>query len=84
MDAYQLPDAKGYSAMARYLAGDTLESRQECREQILSTSADDFHRFGDVLEKLNQTGRVVAMGASDAIEKARNQFPGWKQVRKII
>jgi hypothetical protein len=84
IDAYQLPDAKGYSAMARYLAGDTSESRQLWREQILSTSVDDFHRFGEVLEKLNHSGRVVAMGASDAIEKARVQYPGWKQVRKII
>ncbi|OGO28602.1 MAG: peptidase M16 [Chloroflexi bacterium RBG_16_54_18] len=84
LDAYQLPDAKGYSAMARYLVGDTLESRQQWREQILSTSAEDFHHFGEVLEKLNQSGRVVAMGASDTIEKARVQYPGWKLVRKII
>jgi hypothetical protein len=70
--------------MARYLAGDTRESRQQWREQILSTSADDFHRFGEVLEKLNHSGRVVVMGALDAIEKARVQYPGWKQVKKII
>ncbi len=42
MDAYQLPDAKGYSAMGRYLLGISDEERQQRRDQILSTSPKDF------------------------------------------
>ncbi len=42
VDAYQLPDAKGYSAMSRYLLGVTDEERQQRRDQILSTSTKDF------------------------------------------
>ncbi|XP_021282018.1 presequence protease 2, chloroplastic/mitochondrial-like isoform X3 [Herrania umbratica] len=37
VDAYQLPDAKGYSSLVRYLLGITEEERQRRREEILST-----------------------------------------------
>ncbi|KAG2661753.1 hypothetical protein PVAP13_1KG110200 [Panicum virgatum] len=37
VDAYQLPDAKGYSSLMRYLLGITDEERQQRREEILST-----------------------------------------------
>lgn len=84
MDSYQLPDAKGYSSMARYLAGETDQLRQQWRDQILSTTADDFHQFGEALTGLNNTGKVVVLGALEAIEKAQKQYPDWKQVRKIL
>jgi Zn-dependent M16 (insulinase) family peptidase len=42
IDAYQLPDAKGYSALVRHLLGVTDEERQIRRDQILSTSNQDF------------------------------------------
>ncbi|QHO34396.1 Presequence protease 1/mitochondrial [Arachis hypogaea] len=37
VDSYQLPDAKGYSSMLRYLLGITEEERQRRREEILAT-----------------------------------------------
>jgi len=49
MDAYQLPDAKGYASMARYLAGEGDQDRQRWREQILSATVEDFHAFGEAL-----------------------------------
>jgi Zn-dependent M16 (insulinase) family peptidase len=42
VDAYQLPDAKGYSALSRYLLGVTDEERQQRRDQILGASLKDF------------------------------------------
>ena len=42
IDAYQLPDAKGYAAMSRYLLGVSDEERQQRRDEILGTSAKDF------------------------------------------
>lgn len=42
VDAYQLPDAKGYSALGRHLLGISDEERQQRRDQILSTSPKDF------------------------------------------
>jgi len=44
IDAYQLPDAKGYTSLMRHLLKVSDEERQERREQILSTSQKDFRR----------------------------------------
>src|SRR5262249_33753792 len=70
LDAYQLPDAKGYSSMLRYLVGDTDEIRQRIREEILATSAADFQRFADALEQVVDRGLVVVLGSQSAIEAA--------------
>jgi presequence protease len=42
VDGYQLPDAKGYAALSRYLLGVSDEERQARRDQILGTTAADF------------------------------------------
>ena len=42
IDSYQLPDAKGHTAFMRHLLKVSDEERQERREQILSTSLQDF------------------------------------------
>jgi hypothetical protein len=85
MDAYQLPDAKGYASMTRYLAGDSDQDRQRWREQILGASADDFHAFGEALDPLNEQGRVVVLGSQEAIERANADRGGvWLNIRKIL
>lgn len=84
MDAYQLPDAKGFTSMTRYLAGDSDESRQIWREQILTTTVEDFHRFGEALDVLNKHGRVVVLGAPEAIEQANAINGGWLEVQRIL
>lgn len=84
MDAYLLPDAKGYTSMLRYLAGDTDESRQLWREQILSASLADFHLFGEALAHLRENGRVVVLGSSDAIENANAAKGEWLKVQKVL
>ena len=53
MDAYQLPDAKGYTSMVRYLLGKSDESRQQTRDEMLATSVDDLRTFADVLATLD-------------------------------
>ncbi|MGE5376290.1 MAG: insulinase family protein [Bacteroidota bacterium] len=70
LDAYQLPDAKGYTSMMRYLTGRTDEIRQEIREEVLSTNGEDFIAFGDVLEKLAQSNAVAVIGSQSALESA--------------
>jgi Zn-dependent M16 (insulinase) family peptidase len=70
LDAYQLPDAKGYTSMIRYLTGRTDEMRQKIREQVLSANGEDFIAFGDVLEKLAQSNAVAVLGSQSAIESA--------------
>jgi presequence protease len=76
IDAYQLPDAKGYSSMVRYLVGETEAIRQRRREEVLSTTARDFRVFSDVLDKVAAGGRIVVLGSAQAVDAASNQRPG--------
>ena len=70
IDAYMLPDAKGYTSMLRYLNGTNDEDRQRMRDEVLSTTADDFRAFADVLEGVKDNGLVKALGSKGAIEEA--------------
>ncbi|HBD09396.1 MAG TPA: peptidase M16, partial [Syntrophobacteraceae bacterium] len=70
MDSYQLPDAKGYTSMIRYLTGETEEFRQQVREQVLSTNGEDFIAFGETLEKVTESNAVTVIGSQTAIESA--------------
>lgn len=84
IDAYQLPDAKGYTSMVRYLLGDTEESLQQIREEVLSTTAQHFHQFADALDGLAREGRVVVMGSAGAVENANASQGNWLQVQKVL
>jgi len=85
LDAYQLPDAKGYTSMVRYLTGVTDEFRQEMRDAVLGTTAGDFKAFADVLERSNASGRVVAMGSRDALEGANDSHGGdWLEMVPVL
>ncbi len=84
MDAYQLPDAKGYTSLARYLAGDTDETRQLWRDQVLSTTVDDFRSFAQILDAVNQDGQVAVLGPAEAIAKANAERDGWLKVVKVL
>jgi presequence protease len=85
IDAYQLPDAKGYTSLMRYLTHDGDDVRQRMREEILATSSADFTRFADLLAQVNTQGSVVVLGSQDAIEKA-NAARGnnWLRTLKVL
>ncbi|KAL6747715.1 Metalloenzyme, LuxS/M16 peptidase-like protein [Haematococcus lacustris] len=71
VDSYQLPDAKGYSALSRWLLKVTDEERQQRRDQILATSLKDFREFGQVLEVVRgDAGRVVAVTSAEKAAEA--------------
>ena len=84
VDGYQLPDAKGYTSMLRYLVGDTDEIRQRIREEILGASAADFATLADALEQVADRGLVVVLGSQAAIEAANAAKPGWLDVTKVL
>ncbi len=71
MDSYQLPDAKGYTSMMRYLTGRSDEVLQKDRDEILSTNGEDFIAFGEVLEKAAKSEAVAVIGSQPAIENAK-------------
>jgi Zn-dependent M16 (insulinase) family peptidase len=88
IDAYQLPDAKGYTSMVRYLIGESDEDRQRLRDQVLGTTAKDFAALAEVLERVNENGRVVVLGSQEAIAAANaaaNAARGdWLQITKVL
>jgi len=86
VDAYQLPDAKGYAAMSRYLLGVTDDERQQRRDEILGTTQKDFRRFAETLEVLRGDGaaRVVAVTSADKAKAVLEERPGFWEVKRVI
>ena len=84
LDAYLLPDAKGWTSMTRYLIGYTDAARQQFRDQVLGTTLQDFKAFGQVLAQAAEKGQVVVLGSADAIGKANAERAGLLQVIKVL
>jgi len=84
LDAYQLPDAKGYSSMIRYLIGVTDENRQKLRDEVLVTSLEHFTAFADILDAVKDDGVVVVLGSQETITAANNSKPGWLSIKNIL
>lgn len=84
IDAYQLPDAKGYTSLVRYLLGDSEERLQQARDQIFATKAEDFRTFGELLEKFNEVAQVVVLGSTSAIEAANRERNDFLQLVKVL
>ena len=70
MDRYQLPDAKGYTAMLRHLTGQDEAHLQTVRDQVLSATADDFRAFAEAVRINAQHGAVCVLGDSLAMENS--------------
>ena len=70
IDAYRLPDAKGYTSMIRHLIGETDAQQQQYRDEVLGTDARDIRDFADALEQVARHGTVVVIGSQEAIEQA--------------
>lgn len=84
MDAYQFPDARGYSSMARYIAGISEEERQRIRDEVLATTADDFRAFADVLDGFAREGGVTILGSEEVLSDARDKgVPGLDLVKLL-
>jgi len=70
LDAYQLPDAKGYTSLRYYLVGLTDEERQQLRDEVLGTTQEDFHNFSSVVDLVKQHGAITVLGGNEAIQSA--------------
>ncbi|MGE5251134.1 MAG: insulinase family protein [Bacteroidota bacterium] len=84
MDAYLLPDAKGYQSMVRHLTGYTDQARQQVRDEVLGTTVKDFRQFADVLTSVARNGSVVVLGSAEAISKANREKPDFLEVKKVM
>jgi Zn-dependent M16 (insulinase) family peptidase len=81
-DAYQLPDAKGYTSIQQYLAGETEEVRR--RDQILGARVSDFRAFANALADLTAHGKVVVLGSEQAVRAANTRRPGFLHVSRVM
>ncbi len=87
IDGYQLPDAKGYTAMSRILTNVSDEYRQKMRDEILSATSADFVRFGEAVAALANSDRAVVtvIGSNEAIARANEAKQGdWLTITKLI
>jgi Zn-dependent M16 (insulinase) family peptidase len=84
MDLYQLPDAKGFTSLTRYLIGYTNEERQRIRDEVLSANAEDFKALADVLDMVAKKGIVIALGSAEAIQAANKERPGFLEMKKVM
>ena len=84
LDVYQLPDAKGYTSLVRYLTGIDESYRQRIRDQILGTTAEDFEAFAAVLDQVGAAGRVAILGSAEAIEATREERGDWLESTKVL
>lgn len=84
LDAYQLPDAKGETALARYLLGESDESRQRTRDEVLGTTAADFRRFADILDAVQRDGRVVVLGSGEALSAANAAQGDFLKIQRVL
>lgn len=84
LDAYQLPDAKGYTSMVEYLTEQTADKQQQMRDELLDTTAQDFKRFGEILRRMEASARVVVVGSAADVEKANAERGGFLSVTKVL
>jgi Zn-dependent M16 (insulinase) family peptidase len=84
IDAYQLPDAKGYTSLTRHLTGETDERLQKFRDEVLSTTTADFRRLGDTLAAVKEAGDVVVLGSREALETANSQKELGLEITKVM
>lgn len=84
LDAYLLPDAKGWTSMVRHLTHYTDNIRQQIRDEVLGASVSDFKRFAEILAAVAEKGEVVVLGSADAIEKANKERQGLLEMKKVM
>jgi presequence protease len=84
MDAHLLPDAKGYASFVNTLIGYTDAMRQQMRDQVLSTTAQDFRDFASAIQSLADHGVVAVVGSKEAFQKANAERAGLLEVVPVL
>jgi presequence protease len=84
IDAYRLPDAKGFTSLLWDLSGDTDEFRQQRREEVLGASARDFTAMADGLDALVKDSEIVVLGSEASINGANAERSAFLEVTKVL
>lgn len=84
LDPYQLPDAKGFTALTQYLAGVTDQIRQRIRDEVLGTEARHIRELGAVLRETAASGLICVLGGEDALDQAMGQGLNFSRKIKVL
>jgi len=70
IDTYQLPDAKGFTALVRHLTDQDDAFLQAIREEALNATESDFRAFAEAMRINARHGSICVLGDSLAMENA--------------
>jgi len=70
IDSYQLPDAKGFTALSRHLTNQDEAYLQQIRDEALSTTEQDFRKLAEAIRVNAEHGKICVLGDSIAMENA--------------
>lgn len=74
MDSYQLPDAKGFTALTRHLTGQDDAFLQTIREQSLAATEQDFRDFAEAVRINAAHGEISVLGDQAAMENSEMEL----------
>lgn len=75
LDSPMSPDQKGFASLIEYLEEESAEERQQWRDEILSTTPQDFKEFGERLLDLNKRATVAVVGSKKSLSDANAVLP---------
>jgi len=84
IDRHHLPDAAGHLSMLRHLTGQSEDTLQRVRDEVLETTEEHFRTFADVLDTVRDTGIVKVLGSRETIEAISAERPGWLELQKVL
>ena len=71
VDPYQLPGAKGFTSLTRYLVDrNGRPIGNNCATSCSPPRPHDFRNFADVMDGVRDRGQIVVMGAEEALTEA--------------
>jgi len=73
LDSALGPDQKGWVSFQRWLKNESAERRQKFRDEVLSTSKEDFIAFANRLKAMNDKASVAVISSKAAFEGAKNE-----------
>ena len=84
LDAYLLPDAKGFSSLTRHLIGVDDRWRQQFRDELLATGPQDFAALAEALAAVRERGLTVVLGSEGALQAANAEREGLLRITKVL
>jgi Zn-dependent M16 (insulinase) family peptidase len=84
IDRHERPETRAYSSMCRYLSGESLESLQQFRDELLTATVNDVTAFAEQLERVQHEGNVVVMGSRESLDELNGQRHNWLELLEVL